>query len=197
MLTNGNLVTTIVPALIAAASGILGVAVAGWLSFRRDKRERQTRLLEQKLGEFYGPLLAIRSQIKAKSELREKISKLVNNELPKSLVDLPSMHPFAEAEYKTADQMVEYNNRQIEEDLLPAYKEMRDLFIGKMYLAEKSTLPYLSEIVNFIEIWDRWIDKSIPHTILGQLDHSENRLSPFYEDVQSCFSELQEKFSKF
>jgi len=76
-----------VSALIAAGAGIIGAAVgasvARWISSKNNKSERRQRLLQQKLEEFYGPLLAIRSQIKAKSELRLRISQLAGEEWPK------------------------------------------------------------------------------------------------------------------
>jgi hypothetical protein len=57
----GSFLKTLGPAVIGFIGGIVGVAVGGWITSFNNKRERQQRLLQQKLAEFYGPLLAIRS----------------------------------------------------------------------------------------------------------------------------------------
>jgi len=182
--------------ILTGAIGLLGVLVGGIVTNWNNKREQRRGAIQQQLAEFYGPLLALRSQIKAKSELRERLSRLVDEEMPRELSGLPERaNAVVESELRASSRMVEYNNRQIEQDLLPAYKEMRDLFSKKMYLAEKSTLPYLSELVEFIEIWDRWMDKSLPRSALAGVNHSESRLYPFYDELQKQFESLREGLS--
>jgi hypothetical protein len=46
-----------------AASGLLGVAVGGYFAAHNQKRERQHRRLSDQLAEFYGPMLALRTEI--------------------------------------------------------------------------------------------------------------------------------------
>ncbi|HTU46998.1 MAG TPA: hypothetical protein VMF91_18195, partial [Bryobacteraceae bacterium] len=67
---NGTLVNTLIPAV----SGLVGVAIGGWLTALNQKRELREAHIKCQLSEFYSPLLGIRSQIKAKSELRLKLS---------------------------------------------------------------------------------------------------------------------------
>jgi hypothetical protein len=174
----------------------VGVFVGGIIANWNNKREQRRTMLQQ-FSEFYGPLLALRSQIKAKSELRARLSQLVCEEMPRELSGLPPQaNGMVESELRVSDRMIDYNNRQIEQDLLPAYKEMRDLFMRKMYLGERATLPYLPELIEFIEIWDRWMDKSLPRTALAAVNHGENRLYPFYNELEKQFESLRRKLSE-
>lgn len=40
------------------------------------------------------------------------------------------------------------------------------------------------------------IDKSLPKEVLEDLDHSENVLNPFYDDLKKTHDELRAKLSK-
>jgi hypothetical protein len=194
-----------VSALIATAAGIIGAAVgasvAGWISSKNNKRERRQRLLQQKLEEFYGPLLAIRSQIKAKSDLRLKISQLACEEWPKLIVaakgfGVESITQVEKERFPEYEKIIEYEGKQLRGEILPAYREMVRLFISKMHLAEPATRNYLGELINFVEVWDRWTDGSLPREVLPRLDHSEKHLYPFYEDLEKQFAALQEALAK-
>ena len=79
---------------------------------------------------------------------------------------------------------------------MPAYREMVSLFISKMHLAESATRAYLTELINFVEVWDRWTDGSLPREVLPRLDHSEKHLYPLYEDLEKQFTVLQHALSK-
>jgi hypothetical protein len=194
-----------VSAIIAAAAGIIGAAVgasvAGWISSKNSKRERRQRLLQQKLQEFYGPLLAIRSQIKAKSELRLRISQLAGEEWPKLIAAAKeggvesTMHVERER-FPEYEKVIEYEGKQLRGEILPGYREMVSLFISKMHLAEPATRGYLGELINFVEVWDRWTDGSLPREVLARLDHSERRLYPLYEDLEKQCAVLQEASAK-
>jgi hypothetical protein len=61
-------------AFISSTGTLVDVLVGGWLTSHNQKRERQTSFFRQQLGEFYGPMLAMRAEVLAKSELRLKIS---------------------------------------------------------------------------------------------------------------------------
>jgi hypothetical protein len=89
------------------------------------------------------------------------------------------------------ERIIDYDNRQLAEDIMPAYRKMAELFRCKMHLAEFSTIRHFAAFVEFVEIWNRWLDKSIPREVLGELNHSEKNLYPFYEDLADTFARLQ------
>ncbi len=65
---------TLVGSLIPAISGLVGVGLGGWISFRVHRQERRDARIQEKLEKFYSPLLGIWMQIRAKSETRVKVS---------------------------------------------------------------------------------------------------------------------------
>jgi hypothetical protein len=56
--------------LIAAASGLGGVFLSGQLTNQREQKKARTDFITRQLSEFYGRLVAIRTEIRARGELR-------------------------------------------------------------------------------------------------------------------------------
>lgn len=67
---------------------------------------------------------------------------------------------------------------------------MLDHYTSHMWLAEKSTLQHHYALTEFVEIWNRHLDESIPYEVINSLDHKEAMLNPFYEDLQNNFDLL-------
>jgi len=68
----------LVPGLLTAVFGLLGVAVGGWITNRNQNIERKHRRMAEQLR-FYAELLSIRKVILAKSELRNRLSIIAHN----------------------------------------------------------------------------------------------------------------------
>ena len=66
--------------LMPAVAGLLGVAVGGWMQGHHQKKERENAFIKERLRDFYAPLLGMRSEIRAKSELRLKVSSIAHAE---------------------------------------------------------------------------------------------------------------------
>ncbi len=60
-------------------------------------------------------------------------------------------------------------------------------------LAEPSTLEHFGALVEFVEIWDRWLDETIPAEVAGALEHGEDKLYPLYDDLSRQFRRLQKE----
>jgi hypothetical protein len=185
--------------VIAAASGLIGVVVGGCVTAHNQKRERQQRRIGEQLGEFYGPMLALREQVLAKSELRLKITgeaesvwrtmteRAYEGEDPIDCVEKLMKERFPDWEKLTQDE-----NRRFTEEIIPAYGKMVELFTLKMHLAELSTIQHFPALLDFVEIFNRWLDQSLPAEVLGQLNHSEEKLYPFYGDLAHNFARMQQ-----
>jgi len=144
-------------------------------------------------------MFAIRAKSLAKSEQRLKISgtadaawrELVDDERERRGIE--GIERARRVSFPMFEEIIEYDNRQFLEEILPSYREMLRLFVEKMYLAEVSTIVHLEELIGFVEIWDRWLAKSLPSEVVKRLGHSEERLFPFYRDVATHFASLQEE----
>lgn len=87
--------------------------------------------------------------------------------------------------------IIDYDNRKLREDLLPAYRQMIEVFRKNIWLADPDTRTYFGGLLEFVDIWDRWLERSLPPEVLEQLKHSEATLHPFYEHLQLRHDELR------
>ena len=91
------------------------------------------------------------------------------------------------------EEIIKCDNRQFAEEIMPLYRKMVELFVGKMHFAEVSTMAHIEALIDFVEIWNRWLAKSLPAKVVERLGQSEEKLFPFYRDVASHFLALQAK----
>ncbi len=188
-------------AVITAGAGIGGVAIGGWIAVRGQLRERRQQRIRQQLDEFYGPMLGMRKQIEARSELRAEIQSLDDEERAErreAYRGQPPREDVMEAQREELERSIQYDNTQLKEVLLPVYREMRDYFASHMSLAEQTTREHLPALIKFIEIWDRSFERAFPGETLRKVsDRHEEKLHPLYDDLQKqldCLSEeMKEK----
>jgi hypothetical protein len=183
-----NLASLLIPAL----SGLGGVALGGWITWRSQTAERRKARIRQQVDEFYAPLLGMRVRILAKSSLRTKLSGAANaawRQLVQRTPEAQLTTVLAER-FPDWEKIIGEDNRQLVEELLPIYREMVDLLATRMGLAEPSTRAHFATLVEFVEVWDRWIKKTIPPEVVEQLGHSEDNLAPFYEDLYDQLDRL-------
>ena len=62
-----------------------------------------------------------------------------------------------------------------------------------MWLAEPETVEYFKELLEFIDIWDRWLARSMPVEVWKKLDHPEEKLKPFYNNLEETHKRLRKK----
>jgi hypothetical protein len=176
---------------ISAASGLLGVLIGGLMSSRGQKAERRNARIREQLHDFYSPLLGIREEIRAKSELRTKLHSAANAAWQKQVaIHNRSVPEDIEAQF---NKVIDYSNEQLEKDLVPLYRKMLDLYLSNKWLAEESTRGFTYELVEFVEIWNRYFAESLPRQVLNEIEHTEAKLQPFYSDLQDNFNRLSKE----
>jgi hypothetical protein len=173
--------TNLLSPLISAAAGLFGVLIGGWLTRLRDRDERRLRYIKTQLDEFYAPLMGLRREIRAKGELRVKLQKAAHEVLS----------PRSEKDDAAFKQMIDYNNEQLRKDLVPKYNEMLRIFRDRMALAEPSTVPYFSQFLEFVELWNRWLDRTVPGKVVEEVGSTEEALAPFYQDLEQHLCSLR------
>jgi len=94
---------------------------------------------------------------------------------------------------KEFKEIIEYDNRQLKEELIPAYRKMVNLFRDKMWLAEDETKKYFKSLLEFVELWERILDRSLPMEVVQAIEHGEESLHPFYDHLQNEHDELRKK----
>jgi len=178
----------------------------GWLTAHNQKRERQQRRINEQLAGFYGPMLALRTQMLSQSELGQKIRGNAGTawqEIVKRAYEgdnesrkIDRMEKLTQQRWPSFEKLTEYGNRQLVEEILPSYRKMVEIFTSKLHLAEPSTIAYFPTLLEFVEIWNRWLNESLPVEVLGHLNHTEDNLSPFYANLLENFTRMHRELSE-
>ena len=178
-------------------AGFVGVYFGSRLTNAQVKETNANAFVEKQLSQFYSPMLGLRKEIIMRSELRSKIQSVADQawkELcEKDKGSSEALKKLSEKRYPEFGKIIDYDNRALTEQLIPAYKEMITLFRENMWLAEVETTKYFQILLEFIDIWDRWIDKSLPLEVWKKLEHSEDKLTPFYDHIESVHQSLISK----
>jgi hypothetical protein len=196
----------ILASVITATAAFIGVMVGGWLTALNQKRERRHRRISEQLAGFCGPILAIRAQVLSQRELGQRISGAAeaawqamvkrayegNDELGK----LDRMEKLTQQRWPSFEKLTEYGNRQLVEEVIPSYRKMVELFTSKMHLAEPSTITYFPALLEFVEIWNRWLNESLPGEVLGILNHTEDTLFPLYDNLLENFTRMHQELAE-
>ncbi len=183
---------------IPAISGLVGVAIGAWLTSRREQKQRKLAFLEKQLSTFYSPMLGLRNEIKAHGAFRLRVQNEADAAWRQLCAETENLD--IEARQRISNQrgpeftrIIEYDNTKLHEELLPAYRKMVELFRECYWLAEPETRAHYANLLAFVEIWNRWIDKTLPPEVLQRLEHGEDNLAPFYEHIEQVHSAIRQK----
>jgi hypothetical protein len=187
--------------LIPALSGLAGTFLGGWIANSNQRKERKHRRHEEQLR-FYAELMSIRMVIRAKSELRLRLSNiahkawheeigLASEQGPTPLRD--ELYSRRSEEY---DKLADYSDNQLRDELIPLYHKMLDYWTANMAHAEPSTQQHFATFVDFVEIWDRFLKKSLPAAVIRQITHEEKKLYSLYEDIEKQVERLRKELLK-
>lgn len=185
----GEWVGSIVAALLSAS---ISAFVVYYFGIRQLAKQRSGDFRKEQLSQFYAPLAGMRKQVRAKSELRLKVSQAANAAWHEVCEQYRGgiMHDHEER-YAPFKKIIEYENGQLKSELLPIYREMLKLFTERYHLADAETRQFYPSFVEFVEIWNRWIAEALPGEVLEKLNHDEQHVLPFYEHLEERLATLQ------
>lgn len=177
-------------------SALVGGLVVYVFGIRKLSVELRNAFIQKQMSEFYSPIAGCRKRIRAKSEVRGKISAAASEAWAELCAQYSeTKQPMLDHEelYAPYGKIIEYNNNQLREELIPLYRKMLDLFTEKYWLADEDTRTYYQEVLGFVEIWERYLAEALPSDVLRKLEHTEEKVLPFYEHVERKLSALQEE----
>lgn len=165
----------LIPALVSAIAALLGVLIGGAITYYNQKKERQHRRFQEQLG-FYGTLLGMRMEIRAKSEVRERIRSLsrvaYDNEIKQAGNDVTAREKIS----KEYGKVLQYDGEQLTEELVPLYREMLAHWNKNMALAEPSTQKHYKVFVEYVEVWNRMLKMTLTAEVMWEIEHQEENL---------------------
>lgn len=184
--------------LLQFFSALVGGLVVYIFGIRKLSIELRSTFIQKQMSEFYSPIAGYRKRIRAKSEVRGKVSTAANEawqELcaPYSEAKEPMLNH--EELYAPYGKIIEYDNNQLREELMPLYRKILDLFTDKYWLADEDTRAYYQDFLEFVEIWERYLAEALPGDVIRKLGHSEDNVLPFYDHVERKLSALQEEIN--
>lgn len=188
-------------AIVTAAAGLIGVGLGGGLTLLNQRRQRADERIQKQLNEFYAPFLGIHMLIRAKSEFRLKLSGILGDAWPKLFANAraqgdPSLlKETADQHWPAFEKAQDYTNHVQQHEIIPLYNKMVQLFTDKMPFIEPSTRKYFGELVEFVEIWNRFYADALPKETLALLDHREDKVKPLYTDVANQVENLTKQLS--
>lgn len=154
--------------------------------------QRRNAFIEKQLSEFYSPIAGYRKRIRTKSELRETISRVANEAWQEICAhDSAAGIKNTQDPFEPYKRILEYDNRQFSEELMPLYEKMLDVFTEKYWLADPGTRAHYQGFLEYVEIWKRFLAQSIPGEVITKLGHAEKNNYPFYDHLERKISDLQ------
>lgn len=187
-----DLLKVVIPSLVTLVVGFFGYRYA----ISQLKVERKYDFYMKQLYDFYAPLLGYRKEILAKSEVRVKVAK-ASNDAWKEICDNNGTRDnfdYDEA-YEPFKRIIEYDNSQFNVEILPKYQQMLKVFTDCIWLAEPETRKWYKDFLEFVEIWTRCIDDSLPGEVVEKLEHHEKNLKAFYEDLEYQVEKIRKKIT--
>lgn len=99
----------------------------------------------------------------------------------------------ADERFEPYRKLVECDDKILKDELLPAYRKMISVFRENLSLAFPDTAEHFDKLVAFVTVWDRHLEGAIPAEVLPLLNHGEQSLYPFYENLRRRHDELIRK----
>lgn len=163
---------------------VLSLSVGYYFAYRQFKRSNRFNRITDQLSNFYSPMISCLKEIRAKAEIRKKIED-------------------ANGKYYSMERSLEenqfylnslkYESEKFRTEILPIYEKMLNVFKEKFHLAEKSTQIWYEELSQYIDVWKRYLNKTLRYETIKELDIKEEKLKPFYDDLEHVFDKLQDK----
>ena len=75
---------------------------------------------------------------------------------------------------------------------------MLKIFNDNLWLAEPETLQWYQDLTAFVEIWRRWLKKTIPPDVAEKLNHQQvaEKLEPFYRHIEKHVTVLRDELQQ-
>lgn len=186
-----TLILSIVTAL--GVGGWFGSVLTNWMTSRREAAARAVQFRKQQLEQFYGPLLAMHKEIRARSELRVKLQEAIDTQHVKDmlLAGPGKTEEASDPHVPTILTNIRDESETFRNVLMPRYREMIDVFRDKMWLAEPETREYFKSLIEFVDVWDKILSDTLPRSVAPAIGHTEQNLYPFYQHLEEVHDRIR------
>ena len=180
--------------LIDLAKIVLPLIIVAYLSYKlgnkKSRYEKKLEFINKQITEFYSPMMGYIYRIEASYSLQKELSKLAEDawkEISANNLDKNNL----DEEFKPFQKLIEYDNKITNEEVLPLFYKMHDIFTQNYWLAEDSTKPHYLKLSRYVDVWRRYQDDSLPRQVLWKMEKDENLLIPFKTDIKNKLDYLK------
>lgn len=184
---------------IDLAKIVLPLIIVAFLSYKfgnkKSHYEKKLEFINKRITEFYSPMLGYIYRIEASNLLQKELSELAG-EAWKEIVANNDKNENLDEEFKPFQKLIEYDNKITNEEVLPLFYKMHDIFTENYWLAEDSTKQHYLKLSRYVDVWKRFQNDSIPRQVLWKMEKDENLLIPFKTDIKNKLDYLKKSLVK-
>lgn len=156
------------------------------LTFILEIKSRRMAFIEMQARDFYGPLVGLYQEIKAKDAIWNQILDL--NDAARQSAQLEGRHEAAESLRFIS---LDFDNKERAEEIMPAFFEMLNIFRKNYHLADSTTEKFYETLATVIGIWRREQANAITPSMRQKLPNSNDHLLEFYRDIGGHLTRLR------
>lgn len=189
----------VLDALVWVLKYVAPAFVAAWIGHyftARHYRKRKTyEFAQRRLDELYGPLYSCLGQLRADAKLRVAIFRAKDAAWKEKCKRENAPFLDHEEAFEPYAKSIDYENRHFRESVIPLYDEMLEILNEKRHLTYPSTLRFYDSFYRFVQLWHRWLDNAIPREAIERIEVPEEKLQPFYSEIETRHAALLRRLS--
>lgn len=171
----------------------LGASAAFGFAMWKASADRRAEFRRQQLTEFYSPIAGYARRVRALLAMSQKV--LAAKEYGWRDVLAPYQGSYTEKiedDSQRFSKITDYESAQLDEELLPAYRAILEVFTAKYALATPATRNFYDAYYAFVNHWERVKREALPIEVREHIPHDAKLLHSFLEHLESALQTLQD-----
>jgi len=174
----------------------LGATAAFMFGLRKASADRRAEFRRQQLTEFYSPIAGHAKRARALLAMSMKVWNAKDKGWRDVLAPyLGNYTKKLDEDHRRFAKIAEYENAQLDEELLPIYRLILDVFTSKYSYALRSTRQYYEGYYAFVNQWDRVKREALPTEVREHLPHNAKVLHEFFDHIENMLQTLQDELT--
>jgi len=178
---------------ITVAATFIGASAAFVFALWKSYADRRADFRRQQLAEFYSPIAGYARRIHALLAMSQRVLGATENAWSEALRSHGGKYTKdLEPDKQRFAKIYDYENAQVDAELLPSYRAILARFTEKYWLAEPETRGFYENYYAFVDHWNRVKNESLPIEVRHQIPHDAEAVRAFFTNVETTLQRLQE-----
>jgi hypothetical protein len=182
--------------ILSLLGPIIGIVIGFILSRIHQSGEKKHEFHYRQINDLYSPLICCIIKIENIMSVQKELADYAN-EGWKNIHD-KAPKPFFDHEkyFQPFKKLIEYDNRQQINEVIPLYREILDIFTNNYFLASNKSQVYYRDYLKFIEIWNRNLTEPFPDEVYEVIVENWPRIDLFFAHIKKEIAILTKAVSK-